>query len=228
MNVTLNQLIVGFLIGVVILVLTVEKSKDFTRSKDRATLLISSMGALALLITIYDRKENIKRQLAADEYKVTMDDIANQRNNFLAPLKDILSSYPESINIYGQMFNYNQPALQAPKVAIDPIKQLMTEQAISLTIFQIVENFLTVATLTPPKTLIEWLSRLVIWFQSPIVQAQYQQYKPYFGDDAIFFIDNIIEQSNNLQDAMKQGAPFDVDTVRKYAQQIKFTPRKKK
>jgi len=87
MNVTLNQLIVGFLIGVVILVLTVEKSKDFTRSKDRATLLISSMGALALLITIYDRKENIKRQLAADEYKVTMDDIANQRNNFLAPLK---------------------------------------------------------------------------------------------------------------------------------------------
>ena len=180
-------------------------------------------------MTIFDRQSNMKRQLKQDEYRVTMDDLNNQRLNFMAPLKDILSYYPESLPIYYEMFGTNGTASIDEKVlaSINPAKRQMVEQTIALTIFQIVENFLSVSTLTSPKVLTEWMSRLVVWFQSPTLQAQYERQIPMFSDDAISFIDNIIVQSNKMKEAIKNGETLTVPLVRQYASRIEFTPRTK-
>jgi hypothetical protein len=141
-----------------------------------------------------------------------------------------MSYYPESLPIYYEMFGdatSTNAAVSLPD-NINPIKRKMVEQNIALTIFQIVENFLSVAVYTSPQVLTEWMSRLVVWFQSPTLQALYSQQKPLFSDDAIYFIDNIIVQSNKLRDAVKQGERVSVPLVRKYSESIEFVPRSKK
>jgi len=203
-----------------------EADNLFNRRKDQLMMVLGTLGSIALLITIFDRRQNLERQVNQDAYRVKMDDLANQRANFLAPLKDILSYYPESLPIYYEMFGGNGGKVPAQLPPINPMKRKMTEQNIALTVFQIVENFLTVALLTDPKVAIEWVSRLVVWFQSPTLQAEYQRSKAMFSDDAIVFIDNIIKQSNKLKaHRMKTNAPISVELVRQYAQEIEFTPR---
>ena len=214
-------LLVVLIVGVIIYI---SYQENFEKHKEQLALLLSSLGSIALLITIYDRRNTIRRQLDQDKYRVIMDDLSNQRQNFMAPLKDIMSYYPESLPIYYEMFNVNGGKTAVLPDNIDPIKQKMVEQNIALTIFQIVENFLSVATITSPPVLTEWMSRMVVWFQSPTLQAIYQQQKPLFSDDAIQFIDNIIIQSNRLQAEKK---PLTVELVRKYSEQIQFNPRVK-
>ena len=171
LNATLALAVVCMFVTIVFI--SVHDDTKFVMRKDQLALGLSALGGIALLITIYDRQSNARRQLKQDEYRTTMDDLNNQRLNFMAPLKDILSYYPESVPIYYEMFGTNGTTGVDEKVlaTINPSKRKMVEQTIALTIFQIVENFLSVSTLTSPQVLTEWMSRLVVWFQSPTLQA---------------------------------------------------------
>jgi hypothetical protein len=208
---------------IILSIVWVSYSADFSRRRDQIGLLLSGLGGIALIMTVFDRRANQQRQIQADEYRVVMDDLENQRSNFLTPLKDIVSYYPNSVRIYNEMFGNISTKLDVPK-DVDPIKQQMVEQAVALTIFQNAENFMSIAKQTSPSVLIEWLSRLVLWFQSPILQAQFEQRKSYFSDDALLFINNIIQQSNQMKKDF-EGKTITVENVRKYATQIEFTPR---
>jgi hypothetical protein len=191
--------------------------------KEQVGIFLGALGGIALVLTIYDRNESIKREEEAKRYKQIMDDLKNQKDNFVEPLSFINSNYPESLKIYNEMYNYG---LNPPTAQVNPIKEQMVEESIALSTFQIVENFLTIVTLTIPSTLIEWLSRLLVWFTSPTLQKYYQKYKGLYSDDTTQFVDNIILNSNILKEEIQRtGKAPSKESIRALAQNITFTPR---
>ena len=223
-QIDLKTVVFAFLLFNLLLLLwaSADKKERILR-KEQVNLLLGALGGIALVLTIYDRNASIKREEEAKRYKQIMDDLKNQKDNFVEPLSFINANFPESVKIYNEMYNFG---INPPNIQVNPNKQQMVEETVSLTTFQIVENFLTIVTLTIPSTLIEWLSRLLVWFTSPTLQQYYQKYKGMYSDDTIQFVDNIIVNSNKLmQEVNQSGLMPTKERIRSLAQNITFTPR---
>jgi len=196
-----------------------DPKKPFDRP-DQLKVLLAALGGVALLLTVYDRRQNLKRQLRNDENAQAIREVQLQDQNFQQLLQQLYSTYPESYYIFTEMFGTD--GMTKP-TQIDPARQQIVETMISLRVFQITENFLTIASVSViPVTLAEWMTRLLQWFRSPTIQANYNRHRGNFASDAQDFMDQLVTVANEMN-ALPQ--PVSPQAYATYVSKITFTPR---
>jgi hypothetical protein len=192
----LSYVFIGLVIGSIMWAKNAEKISRATTLE----ILYLGLGGIALVLTIYDRKVSIVKDLEQRKEQNVTRQVENQKQNFLDPINLIQENYPDSFPIYIEMFaRYkSQTDFDFKKMGIVEEKKGMFEEALALHIFQIIENFLSISYLLQPNVKTEWISRMIYWFRSTTLQQLAYKFKILFSDDTIFFIREIVGKSREL------------------------------
>ena len=234
MEVTLPH-VMTVLVLLYVAILTYITKTEKLSWKEVMTITMGSLGAIALVITVWDRSSKQLSDIQVKRQQLAYDELSNQERNFVGLVKEIQANFPESLELYWQMFDtyttadipsmHTQATLAVSQDDASIVKARLVTEALSLKVFQTVENFLTIAGLIIPSTQVEWMSRLIMWFRSPILQQSYSKYKQYYSADAVSFMDQLVDQAHNLQSMIDSGAKLTPQDYHIYVSQIKFTPR---
>ena len=92
--------------------------------RNKLALFLSGLGSIALVLTIYDRKNAISRDTKTRQHQLRLEDLANQKASFLDPIQTISKYYPESAEIFYQMFRVHK---KPDPLEIDIQKQRIVE-----------------------------------------------------------------------------------------------------
>ncbi len=233
MEISLSQAAIAVLITFVLSFIWMKKG-EHVRRQDQIGLTLSLLGSFALLITVFDRRKNQMKDINNATHTLVFDELKNQQDNFVGLIEKFKSNYPESFILYDEMFNVQGKDLSsssqhqhidAMKAQLDPYKRELVEQVLSNSVYQTVENYLSIATLTLPITNQQWIIRMLQWFTSPILQTNFSKYKQNYAPDVVAFINNLITNANALQNDLNNGADSTPELYKKYASQVTFTPR---
>jgi hypothetical protein len=214
--------IVFFIFIILICLIEWADQKTELSRRNKLALFLSGLGSIALVLTIYDRKNAIKRDTKTRQYQLRLEDLSNQKASFLDPIQTISKYYPESADIFYQMFRVNK---KPDHLEIDIQKQRIVEQTISLEIFQIVENFLSTSNAMNKATQLEWLSRMIFWLRSETLQEYFKYTKFMYSPDTVDLITQLVEFANQIKSQTKTDIDVTPEMMLDYAKQIVFVPR---
>ncbi len=204
------------------------KGESVTRQQ-RIALTLSLLGAIAFVVTVFDRRQNQIKDINNATHTLVFDELKNQQDNFIGLIEKFKQNYPESYTLYNEMFNTQEPhtssSSQPLLPPVDPMKQQIVEQVLSNSVFQTVENYMSIATLTLPMTNQQWIIRMLQWFTSPTLQSNFNKYRQNYAPDVVDFIDQLITNANALQLDLNNGVPSTPELYRGYASKISFVPR---
>jgi hypothetical protein len=226
MKLSLKSILYGLIFAYIVAFIWMLRGGEKVPRKEQIAVTLSLLGAIAFVLTVYDRRYNQERDLENAKHRLAFDELANQDKNFVELLREIEANYPESYEIYSEMFDIppKQTAVRPP--IADLTKKQITEDYISMKVLQSVQNFLSLAALHLPSTNEEWLTRMLQYFRSPILQKNYYKYRQNFGDDVILLVDQLIGYANVLRDELESASTIPpVDLYRNYARKITFTAR---
>lgn len=223
---SLQTLIYGLIFAYIVAFIWMMRGGDKVPRKEQIAVTLSLLGAIAFVLTVYDRRYNQERDLVNAKHRLAFDELANQDKNFVELLREIEANYPESYDIYSEMFDIPPKEARVKPTIIDPVKKQITEDYLSMKVLQSVQNFLSLAALHLPTTNEEWLTRMLQYFRSPILQKNYYKYRQNFGDDVIVLVDQLINNANQLSGDLEVASSIPpVELYRNYARKINFTPR---
>jgi len=148
-----------------------------------------------LIIIIYEYQEN---NAELDKQKI-QDIIRNMENDSITFENLFMNHYPYLARLYQQIYsdNYLANNLPIPSLSADDIKKRnFYEMHVCSIMFQYIENTLLTRNAYQIKfddpQFKEWVLNWKTWFQSVIVQEQWNSMKKYYGKDTQDFINYYI------------------------------------
>jgi len=148
-----------------------------------------------LIIIIYEYQEN---NAELDKQKI-QDIIRNMENDSITFENLFMNHYPYLARLYQQIYSDNKLAndLPLPSLSADDIKKRnFYETHVCSIMFQYIENTLLTRSAYQIKfddpQFKEWVLNWKTWFQSVIVQEQWNSMKRYYGKDTQDFINYYI------------------------------------
>lgn len=229
MNITfsLGQAVTVLILVFLIAFVWMVKGESVKR-QEQIALTLSLLGAIAFVITVFDRRQNQIKDINNATHTLVFDELKNQQDNFIGLIEKFKNNYPESYELYDEMFNINTPGpngIPNKPPNVDPLRKQIVEQMLSNSVFQTVENYMTIATLTLPMTNRQWMVRMLQWFTSPILQSNFKKYEQNYAPDVVDFINALITNANALQVDLHAGIPPTPALYQTYASNVSFVPR---
>ncbi len=161
-------------------------------------LLFSGMGGFALLMTVYYQIENSKKDRFERNHNLAISKIKAQKDFFMTYLNDINFTFPESTELYFEIFYRKQDIPKDIDKNVDKIKKDIVITKICLELLQVVDNFIYLLEFIDKETLEKWLGSFLLWFRSTTLKSIFNKYLFMIGKITISFIKNIIILSTKI------------------------------
>jgi hypothetical protein len=197
------KLTIVCIILIILCILWVRSNKKGFDREKMVNIFLTGLGGLALVIAIYDKMESDKKEDETRRKMIDMQQVKFQHENFINPMHFILQYYPESTNIFYELF-YTQDDIPKNDAKIDPIKRSMVEEIVSLKIMQNAENFVLTHKELDYDSKKEVVNILLFWFTSQLLQHYLKTKSFMYDKETIRFLKHLIDYSNKLHTILKK------------------------
>ncbi len=187
-----------FIIALLFLWVKFESKNNKISRYEWIILLFSGLGGFALLMTVYYQIENSRKDAFERNHALVISKVKSQKDFFMAYIDDINSNFPESSQIYFEIFYRPKDFPKNMNKNTDPIKKELVETKICLQMLQVIDDFLYLTAYVDKGTIEKWLSSFLVWFRSNTLKDMFNKYLFMFRPITIDFIKNMIIISNDL------------------------------
>ncbi len=214
-------LIYVFIILIIFLWIKYEKKDTKISRYEWIILLFSGLGGFALLMTVYYQIENSQKDRFERHHNLAISKIKAQKEFFMTYLNDINFTFPESSELYFEIFYRKQDIPKDIDKNVDKIKKDIVVTKICLELLQVVDNFIYLLEFIDKETLEKWLGSFLLWFRSSTLKSMFNKYLFMFGPITIDFIKNIIELSTKIDNEFNNTNQSISEIIYKYIPEAK-------
>jgi len=186
-------------------------------------LLFSGLGGFALLMTVYYHIENYKLDRFERNHNLTISKINSQKGFFMSYIDAINLNFPESSQIYFEIFYSKKDFPKIIKKNNDPVKQELIETKICLQMLQIIDDFLYLSQYLEDGTIQKCLGTFLLWFRSNTLKVIFNKYLFMFRPVTNVFLKNLILISNDLDSDINNTDESLPILVNKYLPKVKVS-----
>ena len=186
-------------------------------------LLIGSLAGLSVILVVYNMYINIQSNDRIEKNRFAYNTIANIKNDYIDPQKELLDEFPEGYFLYASMVPESDLNKSMPK-KFDIEKRQQVEAYGSIRVFQSIEDFLSSAAYDITGISI-WINGFLMWMQSPILRYHWNLQSLNFATDTREIIQRFITKSDELIELRKQKGQLVYQDYDAISKDFPVTPR---
>ena len=186
-------------------------------------LIIGGLAGLSVILVIYNMYLNIQSNERIEKNRLAYNTIANIKNEYIDPQKELLDYFPEGYFLYASMVPEGELNKLMPK-KFDIEKRRQVELYGSIRVFQSIEDFLSTAAFDITGIYI-WINNYLMWMQSPILRYYWNFQVLDFSEDTRELIQRLVIKSDELIELRKKKGQLSYKDYDAISKDFPVTPR---